>query len=129
MFFHPVSIKTPECKVERRGDKLYCWNNSGTLEEYDCPSGNQEIIGFAPEQADFGWILLLRDLSVDDTFYTHRTTDGQRMPKKNIVQVEFRKTECLLLDANGFIHSNQHEDSVEKVTSLDNFRHQERSSQ
>lgn len=129
VFFHPISAETPVCKMERRGAKLHFKDKYGKYREFDCPSGDKEIVSFAPEQADSGWILLLRNLSVDDTFYTHRLTDGYRMPKEHIVQVDFRGTECLLLDDNGFVHSNQYGVSREKVTSLENFRHQERSRQ
>lgn len=121
VFFHPVSVETPACKMERRGAKLRFQDEYGKRREYDCPSGELEIVGFAPEQVDSGWILLLRNLSIDDTFYTHRTTDGYRIPKKNIVQVEFRGTECLLLDGNGWVHSNQQKRSEEKVISLEDF--------
>lgn len=127
VFFHPVSVETPVCKMERRGAKLRFRDKYGKYQKFDCPSGDQEIIAFAPEQADSGWILLLRNLSVEDTFYTHRMTDGYRMPKEHIVQAAFRGTECLLLDDKGFVHSNQYGTSSEKVTSLEEFQRQKRS--
>lgn len=118
---HPVSAETPFCRVERAGGKLSVTDAQGSRRVFSC--GELDIIGFAPEWEDTGWILL-SGLGVDYSAYSHRWTYGPVLPgeEETIVEVEFRGAECLLLDQHGYVHSNLHPVSKTRAAALCQFR-------
>lgn len=126
VFFHPTFVDTPVCKGERLGEYLYFKEKGkyGQSKKFILKNSDLKIIGIAPQHTDFGWIIL-SNRGVNYTGYTHCSTDGNRLPNEHIVQVEFRGAECLLLDDNGIVHSNEHGVSSQRVTSLEHYKRQE----
>lgn len=121
VWFHPVSVQTPGCKMERLGGTLYVSDRYGASQQFDC--SELEIVGFAPEWEDMGWVLL-SELGTDYSAYSHRLTYGALLPDEDepIVQAEFRQAECLLLDQHGYVHSNLYPVSKTRVPALHTFR-------
>lgn len=122
---HPVSVQATGCQMERVGGILYVSDRYGVSQKFDC--SELEIIGFAPEWEEMGWILL-SELGTDYSAYSHRLTYGAVLPDEDepIVQVEFRRAECLLLDQHGYVHSNLHPVSKTRVSALYSFRREKK---
>lgn len=120
VWFHPVSAQTSRCRISRSKGRLTVSGPAVKAMSFDC--SGLDIIGFAPEEEAFGWILL-SELGTDYSSYSHRLTFGAVLPdeKYPIVQVEFRKAECLLLDKHGYVHSNLNPVSKMRVTSLGEY--------
>lgn len=121
VWLHPVSVETPSCRMQRMDNTLLAMDAQGNCRTFSC--AGLEVIGFAPECEDVGWILL-SELGIDYSAYSHRWTYGSFLPDEEnpIVQVEFRGAECLLLDKNGYVHSNLYPVSKKRVTVLQAFR-------
>lgn len=121
VWVHPVSVQTPGCRMERLGGTLSVTDARGNCQTFSC--AGLEIIGFAPEDQELGWVLL-SEHGADYSAYSHRLTYGTALPDDRvpIVQAEFREAECLLLDQHGYVHSNLYPVSGHRVTSLRNFQ-------
>lgn len=121
VWVHPVSMETPGCRMERRGSTLVVTDAHGVSQTFSC--AGLDIIGFAPEEQERGWVLLSA-LGTDYSAYSHRLTYGAALPdeRETMVQVAFRQAECLLLDRHGYVHSNLRPVSKQRVTSLQMYR-------
>ena len=121
VWVHPVSVQTPGCRMERLGGTLSVTDARGNCQTFSC--AGLEIIGFAPEDQELGWVLL-SEHGADYSAYSHRLTYGTALPDDRvpIVQAEFREAECLLLDQHGYVHSNLYPVSGHRVTFLRNFQ-------
>ena len=101
VFFHETVRESDFCRLERVGQKVF----------YTIKATGQRIalynpafwpVGFVPEEADAGWILLWTG-GADMDFYSRKQQFDSR---EGIVQARFRGEECLLLDCYGRVHSN-----------------------
>lgn len=121
VWVHPVSMQTPGCRMERRGATLVVTDAHDVSRAFSC--AGLDIIGFAPEEQEAGWVLLSQ-YGADYSAYSHRLTYGAALPdeRETIVQAEFRRAECLLLDQNGYVHSNLYPVSKRRVTCLRMFQ-------
>lgn len=119
VWFHPAVQETESCRMERCNLKLrFTDKQTGQHKKFENPN-QVEIIGFALEQDAPGWILL-HGGGLDDSYYSRKWSDP--VHKTDIVQVEFRGQECLLLDSRGTVYSNSGEKYESSLISLEGFR-------
>lgn len=102
VWFHPVQQESEACRMVRSGSSLTCVDKRRDKLILKEQNVSLDIIGFAVEEHAGGY-LLLTELGLDDFGYTRRLS--RRIWKKDIVQVAFRGTECLLLDRFGTVYS------------------------
>lgn len=116
---HPVEDSSGSARLERLGNVLRFTSGDGRQSLLPC--GGEQIVGFALEQEDEGWILLEPD-RVDYHNYSERLLYEDCLPETDIVQVQFRRSVCLLLDSWGRVRSNAREIAGRDVAALEYFR-------
>jgi len=117
VYFHNVTQETAACRMERRGNSLVCLDKIRGKLLLHVEKLPLDILGFALEENSPGW-LLLTEKGLDDSRYSLR----QNVPvqTKDIVQMQFRDMEVLVLDNRGTVYSGIH--SVGSgVISLEDF--------
>lgn len=118
VWFHPAVRESATCRVERKGRKIiYTNKTTGQRELLESP--NVEPVGFAVEQNAAGWLLMYGgNLGI----FGYSRKDNDPLHKEDIVQVEFRGDECLLLDRYGTVYTNFGGKYQDQLVSLDEFR-------
>lgn len=117
VWFHPAVQESATCRVEKMGRKIIYTNKlTGQIELLESPA--VEPVGFAAEQNTAGWLLMYGG-NLSDFAYSRK--DNDHLHKKDIVQVEFRGDECLLLDRYGTVYTNSGEKYQKQLVSLDAF--------
>ena len=118
VFFHPAVQESAACRVEKTGRRILYTNKlTGQSQQLESPA--VEPVGFAAEQNAAGWLLMYGG-SLSDFAYSRK--DNDQLHRKDIVQVEFRGDECLLLDRFGTVYTNSGEKYQEQLVSLDEFQ-------
>lgn len=103
VWLHPARQESDFCRIARSGIQLTVTDKQ---KKRSITMGTPNVIpiGFAVEQQDVGWVLLYNG-GLDDIFYSGRN-NFRLAGRENIVQVQFRGPECLLLDSSGRVESN-----------------------
>jgi len=118
VWFHPAVQESATCRVEKMGRRITYTNKlTGQSELLESPA--VEPVGFAVEQNAAGWLLMYGG-NLSDFAYSRKEND--HLHKEDIVQVEFRGDECLLLDRYGTVYTNSGEKYQKQLVSLDEFR-------
>ena len=118
-FLNTVSENGP-CRMERKGDTLFLYQNDKKLQEIPCP--DKDIVSFAPEESGNGWIIA-KDGQMDYNNYSlYHVYSSSLSSAKNVVQVQFRGPLCLLLHANGRVTANMPGDYGKGKLSLDDVK-------
>lgn len=119
VWLHPARQESDFCRIARSGIQLTVTDKQ---QKRSITMGNPNVIpiGFAVEQQDVGWVLLYNG-GLDDTFYSGRN-NFRLAGRENIVQVQFRGSECLLLDSSGRVESNFRGMCGEGIVTLEQFK-------
>ena len=119
VWLHPTMQESDYCRIARSGIQLTVTDKQTRVVK-TMQNSNVVPIGFVVEQQNAGWVLMYNG-GLDDTYYSGRWS-FPLASKKNIVQVQFRGTECLLLDSSGRVESNFRGMCGEGIVTLERFR-------
>ena len=127
--YHPREVRvsadgTVAAALKRDGKKLIYSRSNAAPQTMVIPD-SLALYGFALEKNASGFILLTSD-GVKYNNYSGRN-EFFYLPKKDIVEVAFRGSECLLLDKNGHVHALGGTYSYpHRVVSLDDILHSQK---
>ncbi len=117
VFLHPAQRQTLAGQVWRKGNSLTIALKGRSPVKIDCEK--EGILAVIPEKTGEGYLILRGEL-LDDSGYSQAWLTP--LVQENIVQAEFRKEECLLLNNQGQIYSNLVGDWLDaRVLSLEDY--------